>query len=103
MIRLPSKSTRTDTLLPYTTLCRSDLQDAGARLDGHDATRAPEARSSAVSGTAKLPADHACFTASASASSTAMRLSSRSEEHTSEIQSLMRNSYAVLCLKQQKY
>src|SRR3546814_3343726 len=35
-----------------------DLQDAGARLDGHDATRAPEARSSAVSGTAKLPADH---------------------------------------------
>src|SRR3546814_15478892 len=70
MIRRPPRSTRTDTLFPYTTLFRS------------------------------------CRPAAAAASTTAgcggYRSSWRSEEHTSELQSLMRISYAVFCLKKKK-
>src|SRR3546814_10555643 len=70
MIRRPPRSTRTDTLFPYTTLFRS----------AHRA-RAHEALSSAPC--ARHRGSHA----------------RRSEEHTSELQSLMRISYAVFCLK----
>src|SRR3546814_1518882 len=71
MIRRPPRSTRTDTLFPYTTLFRS------LRLD-----RSPLDRLSR--GPAQeFPGD-------------------RSEEHTSELQSLMRISYAVFCLKKKK-
>src|SRR3546814_2043359 len=95
MIRRPPRSTRTDTLFPYTTLFRSVFADhfAGGqdrdvlqhrlaaiaearRLDGRDLQAAAQA------------VDHQrrkCF--------------ARSEEHTSELQSLMRISYAVFCLK----
>src|SRR3546814_6408549 len=102
MIRQPPRSTRTDTLFPYTTLFRS-RQGAGAgqadrdhlvryrvslSLDalqsrvagGEGASRPRMAR-----GALKVPFD-APFGA-------------RSEEHTSELQSLMRISYAVFCLK----
>src|SRR3546814_10471069 len=88
MIRRPPRSTRTDTRLPYTTLFRSpaysyqlDQQHAGrdVSLDNcllkqrtHGGERAP------------------------------MNGRWRSEAHTSELQSLMRISYAVLCLKQKK-
>src|SRR3546814_9862035 len=79
-IRLPPRSTRTDTLFPYTTLFRSldwmvkvgGLVSAAERFDGDVAIR-----------------KGAAF--------------SRSEEHTSELQSLMRISYAVFCLKKKKY
>src|SRR3546814_1111127 len=72
MIRRPPRSTRTDTLFPYTTLFRSS-GDAKARLaDMLD-----------------LVTTMGC----------AARRASRSEEHTSELQSLMRISYAVFCLK----
>src|SRR3546814_7581389 len=84
MIRRPPRSTRTDTLFPYTTLFRSDRLDMGDRLadrhrlvlpvgqdmDGDEIDRVAEHR--------------------------------RSEEHTSELQSLMRISYAVFCLKKKK-
>src|SRR3546814_3486461 len=82
MIRRPPRSTRTDTLFPYTTLFRSSSHDGGwvdlvldkfvgsaQQLSSHD--------------------HHAGSTI-------------RSEEHTSELQSLMRISYAVFCLKKKK-
>src|SRR3546814_5968536 len=80
MIRRPPRSTRTDTLFPYTTLFRSPLaRRLRARLIDPD----PAPRL-AVGGRA------------------AARGARRSEEHTSELQSLMRISYAVFCLKKKK-
>src|SRR3546814_8658358 len=99
MIRRPPRSTRTDTLFPYTTLFRSTQRVLGQpqlsqlrRLCAHrnirigarriDRTRTKAALRDDVlgGGLVALP-------------------SSRSEEHTSELQSLMRISYAVFCLK----
>src|SRR3546814_6177148 len=91
MIRPPPRSTRTDTLFPYTTLFRSDRAvdrvdtDRIAVLDQRD--RAPLSR---------FGADMADAEATRAARKTAV---GRSEEHTSELQSLMRISYAVFCLK----
>src|SRR3546814_1501953 len=87
MIRRPPRSTRTDTLFPYTTLFRSERRhdhvDAAAVLE----PRVGERRR-LVDAAADLVAD-------------ALRdlEQMRSEEHTSELQSLMRISYAVFCLK----
>src|SRR3546814_5753973 len=99
MIRRPPRSTRTDTLFPYTTLFRSPhlgqaraawscLGMAARRDQGrhHIESRRPRRRI--------LPA-RTCRTAGGAA----LR---RSEEHTSELQSLMRISYAVFCLKKKK-
>src|SRR3546814_8968769 len=84
MIRRPPRSTRTDTLFPYTTLFRSDGE--GLELPAQPLVRRDHL--DRRSGTLRLGAavvegnaDH------------------RSEEHTSELQSLMRISYAVFCLK----
>src|SRR3546814_18324142 len=74
MIRRPPRSTRTDTLFPYTTLFRSRRK---ARRRGANGVRLSCRMSSRSA--------HAGLT--------------RSEEHTSELQSLMRISYAVFCLK----
>src|SRR3546814_4078700 len=102
MIRLPPRSTRTDTLCPYTTLFRS-LSEDDRRLDGG-------ARNSLCDGalhTAPFQALAALFR-SAVQRSDERHLAEhfagapfvlRSEEHTSELQSLMRISYAVFCLK----
>src|SRR3546814_4078284 len=79
MIRRPPRSTRTDTLFPYTTLFRS--------VPGADGVAEP--------GTDR---GHATRRGAAAAPGTAARRD-RSEEHTSELQSLMRISYAVFCLK----
>src|SRR3546814_6320385 len=99
MIRLPPRSTRTDTLFPYTTLFRSANVTAGASTDAD----APERDGG--EGDASLLEEHAAATpvisAPAPATSTLRRL--RSEEHTSELQSLMRISYAVFCLKKKKH
>src|SRR3546814_9288008 len=82
MIRRPPRSTRTDTLFPYTTLFRSSAD--------------PD------------PGLHLCLRAHGEASVAGDRVdpdragragAGRSEEHTSELQSLMRTSYAVFCLK----
>src|SRR3546814_2614569 len=91
MIRRPPRSTRTDTLFPYTTLFRSPPLRAG-RPPGHAADRdcavtdAPSAgaRARGLSSRRRAPSRR------------------RSEEHTSELQSLMRISYAVFCLKKKK-
>src|SRR3546814_7396717 len=78
MIRRPPRSTRTDTLFPYTTLFRS----MGA-LKRQDLSGQP--------GLALEPRRHLV-----------QQKAQRSEEHTSELQSLMRISYAVFCLKKKK-
>src|SRR3546814_10625065 len=83
MIRLPPRSTRTDTLFPYTTLFRSSIQPSSGR---------DHAVGSDLGGQAS-PRKSCTFAAYA------RRCRGRSEEHTSELQSLMRTSYAVFCLK----
>src|SRR3546814_7703541 len=88
MIRRPPRSTRTDTRFPYTTLFRSvRIAYAEPRRLGVDrflallAARARGERAALVVGVG----------------------TARSEEHTSELQSLMRISYAVFCLKKKKH
>src|SRR3546814_16909881 len=91
-IRRPPSSTRTDTLLPYTTLFRShDVEPLRAAPAG-----APERDGAGEGrGLARLRPD----ADEAHAESQPVRRPRRSEEHTSELQSLMRISYAVFCLK----
>src|SRR3546814_2075093 len=81
MIRRPPRSTRTDTLFPYTTLFRSiSVEDDGRGID------VAEVRRAALAGGLHPAAGD-------------LAQDPRSEEHTSELQSLMRISYAVFCLK----
>src|SRR3546814_6430201 len=82
MIRRPPRSTRTDTLFPYTTLFRSErrLRPKGPKC----AKRTCPGRNSPLCGIPSPPRQSGEL---------------RSEEHTSELQSLMRISYAVFCLK----
>src|SRR3546814_2552971 len=91
MTRRPPRSTRTDTLFPYTTLFRSSLATAW-RLVGDGQTRCPALTSARITRavTCVLPVPGGPWIG-------------RSEEHTSELQSLMRISYAVFCLKKKKY
>src|SRR3546814_6508402 len=109
MIRRPPRSKRTDTLFPHTTLFRAPM-------------RVPSCRPSPT-GMACTAATSFCAKASYTLACTYRRLahtqvwpalryletstpstaaSRRSEEHTSELQSLMRNSYAVFCLKKKR-
>src|SRR3546814_1791699 len=101
MRRRPPRSTRTDTLFPYTTLFRSLLRNVGAR--GWNVPLAKTGLfemflgdgvrvicSSNVGGGSHVYSAIHCKPAM------------RSEEHTSELQSLMRISYAVFCLKKKK-
>src|SRR3546814_9810925 len=93
MIRRPPRSTRTDTLFPYTTLFRSygdgvSNVDIPALVATHESTEA-WCTLTAVTQPGRYGA---------------LRLDEdRSEEHTSELQSLMRISYAVFCLKKKKH
>src|SRR3546814_13216745 len=84
MIRRPPRSTRTDTLFPYTTLFRSSvdvLRSLNVRRKSEYLSRKP------------------CNSCSTGEVTKTSKLCNRSEEHTSELQSLMRISYAVFCLK----
>src|SRR3546814_1800170 len=92
MIRRPPSSTRTDTLFPYTTLFRS-CRDPDPLLEME--RLAPGRRKQAGRQPVHRPRSHP--TGARAAGSCASR--DRSEEHTSELQSLMRISYAVFCLK----
>src|SRR3546814_9998022 len=87
MIRRPPRSTRTDTLFPYTTLFRSavidDQDPIRQRIRLVHIVRGEENRGPQI--VPELP-----------------DMGPRSEEHTSELQSLMRISYAVFCLKKKK-
>src|SRR3546814_10848799 len=86
MIRRPPRSTRTDTLFPHTTLFRSL---------GTDGISGPGLATAVPFGVARRVAHLVRGSAQ-------RRHTGRSEEHTSELQSLMRISYAVFCLKKNK-
>src|SRR3546814_3751098 len=114
MVRLPPRSTRPDTLSPYTTLFRSasdyclllpqsmekppsdGLLEAGAASVGLTAVVASGV---VASGAAAGSLASAWFAAGVAIGSGA---AARSEEHTSELQSLLRISYAVFCLKKKR-
>src|SRR3546814_6477048 len=97
MIRRPPRSTRTDTLFPYTTLFRSCL------LGGTDiaSERLPVLRLQSTFGFNKLR-NELWNLFKPKPSRQPIGGINRSEEHTSELQSLMRISYAVFCLKKKK-
>src|SRR3546814_9973121 len=132
MIRRPPRSTRTDTLFPYTTLFRSpgdadsrgreqrrrrsgkpsasylfDYRAQGARACYRPSGEATSTRASAepdaASGQTAGPLDHATRRFSRWCRRPDVGSTQRSEEHTSELQSLMRISYAGFCLKKKKY
>src|SRR3546814_7159227 len=92
MIRRPPRSTRTDTLFPYTTLFRSE---AGGLRTGEAAAGIPPLRFHEPVG--RRPVCSAGRREGERGSQVGWP--KRSEEHTSELQSLMRISYAVFCLK----
>src|SRR3546814_3923037 len=99
MIRRPPRSTRTDTLFPYTTLFRSQEED----LQGQEPHASGQRLAPRASLAQPLPAVRRHQGAPRGLRQ--LRLvrrppsNRRSEEHTSELQSLMRISYAVFCLK----
>src|SRR3546814_1524024 len=110
MIRRPPRSTRTDTLFPYTTLFRSaDHRDRHRR---HDVLQALFQQFDGIDDLELLPRAGRAGDDVDAAMAEIERLQhveadlhllyGRSEEHTSELQSLMRISYAVFCLTKQK-
>src|SRR3546814_4671609 len=120
MIRRPTRSTRTDTLFPYTTLFRSDLvtifpevvsqivafslRPDESKPGGIDVRREEGSFLDTVAAALKLPALRVVETGGNSfAAEREQWDDGRSEEHTSELQSLMRISYAVFCLKKKHY
>src|SRR3546814_3620100 len=125
MIRRPPRSTRTDTLFPYTTLFRSLPQTGHAAADAQRAQtprdclfsapaaappdrywpwhdRLPDRRSVASGTLARRGCPCRRIAAAPEPGPAFAGADGRSEEHTSELQSLMRISYAVFCLKKKK-
>src|SRR3546814_9109508 len=107
MLRRPPRSTRTDTLFPYTTLFRSRgaanlLPKRPKRPQVSGISRRQKALR-AVPG--RRPGNGKCRPKAAAASTPLMSAHCvmRSEEHTSELQSLMRISYAVFCLTKKNH
>src|SRR3546814_8484988 len=108
MIRRQPVSTRTDTLFPYTPLFRSAHRGGVAvaaggaavagRQDGGRATRRGHGAGRQRASRRRTPAHQRAFVRY----DQRLRIVERSEEHTSELQSLMRISYAVFCLKKKK-
>src|SRR3546814_2516770 len=99
MIRRPPRSTRTDTLFPYTTLFRSTVDNLAERrgpaprpVGGGQHGERHRVAGLGIQEQLRL----------ALAGKRAGDVEARSEEHTSELQSLMRISYAVFCLKKKK-
>src|SRR3546814_6887411 len=122
MIRRPPRSTRTDTLFPYTTLFRSGARQrlvihhrqidgaSGQRRQqriGDPAMHRGDARAErkgriAAPRAGRFGADDAVRAPGQKSAEEQRPIAGRSEEHTSELQSLMRSSYAVLRLKKKK-
>src|SRR3546814_6579967 len=102
MIRRPPRSTRTDTLFPYTTLFRSrtvveNYPQLASQPRFADLMVAIDEANNLIN------TERVRYNEAARAYNTEIRtFPSRSEEHTSELQSLMRISYAVFCLKKKK-
>src|SRR3546814_16582752 len=108
MRRRPPRSTRTDTLFPYTTLFRSEMRAPGdwenvLRMAGPDKATVAGVRTAALQPLVGKTLAQIAAARGISPEEAAIELviadHGRSEEHTSELQSLMRISYAVFCLK----
>src|SRR3546814_4373910 len=117
MIRRPPRSTRTDTLFPYTTLFRSrqrrldgvqrqvGVDEGIVDVDDRQILDLPgevdhlDQRARRAVSVGRIAVDIGCEVPDSGAE---FQVAARSEEHTSELQSLMRISYAVFCLKKKK-
>src|SRR3546814_3612514 len=99
MIRRPPRSTRTDTLFPYTTLFRSTLRPYHQRHRPRTRAAHWDCKRERPQTLDDCRLGHAAEDRSSPPSETTPNTAPRSEEHTSELQSLMRISYAVFCLK----
>src|SRR3546814_3084797 len=104
MIRRPPRSTRTDTLFPYTTLFRSSLLVLGLNSD-----ESVRSQNKGNDRPINVFEDRAVVLGALECVDYVVRFDEptpaeliRSEEHTSELQSLMRTSYVVFCLKKKK-
>src|SRR3546814_4895728 len=110
MLRRPPRSTRTDTLFPYTTLFRSRVvetleADRGERCyreQDCNGDRHPAQAHEVDVGAGRDEVEREDFHGGIRSDGDRLELLARSEEHTSELQSLMRISYAVFCLKKKK-
>src|SRR3546814_4341219 len=107
MIRRPPRSTRTDTLFPYTTLFLSRRREGYLRRRGSVVRSSPAARTWRLRSVRATGPEPLCRHRRGRRArygrpccGPCLHPGSRSEEHTSELQSLMRISYAVFCLKQ---
>src|SRR3546814_19914566 len=96
MQRRPPRSTRTDTLFPYTTLFRSRQMHCTLNLSTRPASTASQREPWLLDNFARF------FIVDQQFRKLNREAGDRSEEHTSELQSLMRISYAVFCLKKKK-
>src|SRR3546814_2071248 len=99
MIRRPPRSTRTDTLFPYTTLFRSDTLLNAMVSSGRVTVGAAAGIRGDIDRAYAAVKDPNAYKPSEFQASFGSAVRARSEEHTSELQSLMRISYAVFCLK----
>src|SRR3546814_4255704 len=97
MIRRPPRSTRTDTLVPYTTLFRSVIDALGVKRAA--ILGISQGASIAIAYAVRHPERVSHLVLHGGYARGRLVRSDRSEEHTSELQSLMRISYAVFCLK----
>src|SRR3546814_5067421 len=102
MLRRPPGSTRTDTLFPYTTLFRSPYRLEFRVIDPQGDVRWLRSDAHAYRGEDGTVIWDGVAIDITDLKATEEALRERSEEHTSELQSLMRISYAVFCLKKKK-
>src|SRR3546814_2329641 len=108
MIRPPPRSTRTDTLFPYTTLFRSPAGTNFAFSDGKINLPPTAAERGGIQPVVSVTAGGSARLEAKVGEMVDLEVrtevppGARSEEHTSELQSLMRTSYAVFCLKKKK-
>src|SRR3546814_2499403 len=99
MIRRPPRSTRTDTLFPYTTLFRSGGEGEERGDQDRDVARCPFHFAERPGGAGQPGNQGEGESDGGKVRQKQQQRAHRSEEHTSELQSLMRISYAVFCLK----
>src|SRR3546814_7824058 len=104
MCRRPPRSTRTDTLFPYTTLfrsasCRHQVEHGSPADRGGHIAHPPGRNRRSIASHAEYSGTVSDSCSRAEPATDSKRAIRRSEEHTSELQSLMRTSYAVFCLK----
>src|SRR3546814_1059976 len=103
MIRRPPRSTRTDTLFPYTTLFRSNRRVQDTIYKEWEDDRGNEQFFVEVRNRIRKAMVEVKERQEWHQRMNSLRQQKRSEEHTSELQSLMRISYAVFCLKKKKH